>query len=188
MCARACAHACAHACTQCTRAPIRTDMHAHVHTRVHTRHEGMPPAGPALCRFGTRVPGARRGLHGLLAVCRQREHQPGPLDSWPLPRTRPEAHAVRGSDPFRCLRVPNVPLVSSRASASPPGGRRSSRGAVPDFDGQSRATLAGPSLHLADSREAAARHAGRSSVRLPADPFASTLLFCLENSASFFLI
>lgn len=27
---------------------------------------------------------------------------------------------------------------------------------MPDFDGQSRATLAGPSLHLADSREAAA--------------------------------
>lgn len=177
-----CAHARAHMCT-CTRAPIRTGMHAHM--CVHTRHEGMPPAGPALCRFGTRVPGTRRGLHGLLAVCRQREHQPGPLDSWPLPRTRPEAHVVRGSDPFRCL---CVPLVSSRASASPPGGRRSSRGAVPDFDGQSRATLAGPSLHLANSREAAARHAGRSSVRLPADPFASTLLFCLENSASFFLI
>lgn len=145
-----CAHARAPMCT-CTRAPIRTGMHAHM--CVHTRHEGMPPAGPALCRFGTRVPGTRRGLHGLLAVCRQREHQPGPLDSWPLPRTRPEALAVRGSDPFRCLRVP---LVSSRASASPPGGRRSSRGAVPDFDGQSRATLAGPSLHLADSREAAA--------------------------------
>lgn len=179
-----CAHARAPMCT-CTRAPIRTGMHAHM--CVHTRHEGMPPAGPALCRFGTRVPGTRRGLHGLLAVCRQREHQPGPLDSWPLPRTRPEAHVVRGSDPFRCLRVPNVPLVSSRASASPPGGRRSSRGAVPDFDGQSRATLAGPSLHLADSREAAARHARRSSVRLLRIPLLARSFFVWKIAHRFSL-